>query len=91
MAAERQPVPLPQLVVAGDQPLIGVIERRGDEEVTRYFAEADADVADAGASDDAAAAALAVIGAWSDLEWDDMADALDRIRHESQPTPPVEL
>ncbi len=91
MAAERQPAPHPQLVVADDQPLIGVIERRGDEEITRYFAGADADVEDASASDDAVEAALAVIGAWSHLNWDEIANALDLIRHESQPTPPIEL
>lgn len=34
--------------------------------------------------------ALAVIGAWSDLDWDEMSEALDRIRHESEPTPPIE-
>ena len=35
-------------------------------------------------------AALGVIGAWSDLDWDEMVEALDRIRHESTPTPPID-
>jgi hypothetical protein len=35
--------------------------------------------------------ALSLAGAWSHLDWDDMVDALDRIRHESKPTPPIEL
>lgn len=33
--------------------------------------------------------ALALAGAWSDLK-DDEFEALDRIRHESKPTPPVD-
>ena len=34
--------------------------------------------------------ALSAIGSWRKLEDDDEFDALDRIRHESQPTPPIE-
>jgi hypothetical protein len=30
-------------------------------------------------------------GAWSHLGWDDMVATLDRIRHESKPTPPIKL
>jgi hypothetical protein len=30
-------------------------------------------------------------GAWSDLAWDDEAEAFDRMRHATQPTPPIEL
>jgi hypothetical protein len=29
-------------------------------------------------------------GAWSDLDWEEAIDALGRIRHESEPTPPIE-
>ena len=35
--------------------------------------------------------ALAAIGSWSDLDWEEMAYALDRIRHDSTPTPPFDL
>ncbi len=35
--------------------------------------------------------ALSLASAWSDLDWDEAVEALDRIRHESQPTPPVDL
>lgn len=35
--------------------------------------------------------ALAVIGAWRDMQDDDEFAALDRIRHESVPTPSIEL
>ena len=34
--------------------------------------------------------ALDLIGAWSDLPWEPMEETLDRIRHESQPTPPID-
>lgn len=34
--------------------------------------------------------ALSVIGAWSDMQDDDEFAALDRIRHESVPTPPMD-
>lgn len=30
-------------------------------------------------------------GAWRDLEWDNEAEAFDRMRHATQPTPPIEL
>ncbi len=30
-------------------------------------------------------------GAWRDLAWDDEAEAFDRMRHATQPTPPIEL
>jgi hypothetical protein len=30
-------------------------------------------------------------GAWSDLAWDDEAEAFDRMRHATQPTPSIEL
>jgi len=34
---------------------------------------------------------LALAGSWKDLDFDNMLDELDRIRHESKPTPPLEL
>jgi hypothetical protein len=30
-------------------------------------------------------------GAWRDLAWDDESEAFDRMRHATQPTPPIEL
>ena len=35
--------------------------------------------------------ALRLAGAWSHLDWEEMVEALDRMRHESKPTPPIEL
>jgi hypothetical protein len=34
---------------------------------------------------------LALAGSWSDLDWNEMLASLDRIRHSSKPTPPLEL
>lgn len=34
--------------------------------------------------------ALDLLGSWSDIPWDEMEQALDRIRHESEPTPPID-
>jgi hypothetical protein len=70
-------------------PLIGIIFKENGHEVVRYFTEEKA--ADAAVSDRATQDALAVIGAWSDLDWDETVAALDRIRHESKPTPPIKL
>ena len=75
------------LAVRSDQPLIGVILREGGEDVTCYFA--DEKDADAAVADSALKKALSAIGAWSDLDWDDMERELHRIRHESKPTLPI--
>jgi hypothetical protein len=77
------------LLARCDQPLLGVIFQENGEEVVRYFADEAA--ADAALPPSAIQEALSVIGAWSDFDWDDMEAALDRIRHESTPTPPMGL
>ena len=71
------------------QPLIGVMTEEQGIEVVRYFTkEADADRV---LVEDTTQAALALAGAWSDLAWDELEQALDRIRHESPPTPPLSV
>jgi hypothetical protein len=70
-------------------PLIGLIFEENGQEVVHYFTEEKA--ADAVVSHSATQKALAVIGAWSDLDWNETVAALDRIRHESEPTPPIKL
>jgi len=72
-----------------DQPLIGVMVNENGRNLIRYFTEETA--ADEALSSEVTQAALNVIGAWSDLDWDAMEVDLDRIRHESTPTPPIEL
>ncbi len=77
------------LVVEQDQALIGVPLKENGQEVTRYFV--DEGDADAATSESVTRDALGVIGAWSDLDWDEMVETLDRIRHESRPTPPIDI
>ena len=88
--AERQPDGTASSMTAReDQPLIGVVVRRNGEEVVRYFA--DEDEADkALAREDSLQAALSVVGAWRDLDWDETIANLERIRHQSTPTPPID-
>jgi hypothetical protein len=75
------------LTVRPDRPLIGVATVEDGEEVVRYFAdENDAEAALA----QRASGARAFAGVWADLDWSETAADLDRIRHESKPTPPIE-
>jgi hypothetical protein len=72
-----------------NQPLIGVILQESGQEVVRYFAE-EAD-ADAAISSSAIQGVLNLAGVWSDLSWEEVEKDLYRIRHESNPTPPLSL
>lgn len=87
--AELQPCQDTSIAVRRGQPLIGIPFQENGREVVRYFADEDA--ADAATADQDIQAALGAIGAWSDLDWDQMERDLDRIRHESRPTPPIDL
>ena len=86
--ATRRAVRRQELVVPIDQPLYAVPDEVDGQEVVRYFAseeEADDALTPSSVED-----ALSLAGAWSDLDWDEMVEALDRIRHESRPTPPID-
>jgi hypothetical protein len=72
-----------------NQPLIGIPFEENGQEVVRYFSEETQ--AEKAVSEDATKSALELAGAWSDLDWDEMVKELDRIRHQSKPTPPIEL
>lgn len=83
------PATQPIITTTQHQPLIGIPFQENGKEVIRYFSEeAQADKA---VSDDATQKALALAGAWRDLDFDEMLEALDHIRHDSKPTPPIEL
>lgn len=76
------------LLTRSDQPLIGVLVEEEGEELVRYFSEEpEADIVAA----DATRAALNLAGAWSDLDWDEIEEELNRIRHETPPSPPLDL
>jgi hypothetical protein len=87
--AERKRQPVPGLLVQDNQPLIGIPCEENGQGGVRYFTDEKA--ADAAVSDSITQAALSVIGAWRDMDWEEMVEALDRMRHESKPTPPIEL
>lgn len=74
--------------VDGRRPLIGVFIADDSDDV-QYAVEGPSFESPAPSS--GARAALTVIGAWSDMNWDELADSLEGIRHANQPTPPVEL
>lgn len=85
MAAERSQ---PSIKASSNQPLVGLFV--GDDgDAVRYFVD-DAQVPSPSPSP-GAQEALSVIGAWSDMNWDELAYSLDRIRHDSPPTPPIDL
>src|SRR5688500_16624926 len=56
------------------QPLIAIPWQDGNEEVTRYFVDEEA-AREFGASQ-SGAGALAVLGAWSDLDWDEFVEEI---------------
>jgi hypothetical protein len=72
-----------------DQPLIGIPDQSNGRELVHYFTdEADLEAALPPAS---VQRALDLLGAWQDIDSADALDELDRIRHESPPTPPIDL
>lgn len=78
------------LLVPWGTPLIGIpVEVNGQWMVRSFVGDPRED--DPVEDERSLEAALSVIGAWSDLDWESYADDLDRIRHESRPTPPIEL
>ena len=90
-----EPARIPQeLTTRRSQPLIGVPAGEGADEEVRYFtSEEEAD--EALAKDKASIQrALSLAGAWKHIDDEggpDMLDELDRMRHETKPTPPFEL
>jgi hypothetical protein len=73
--------------VPRNQPLIAVPVEENGQEMVRYFTDEEEAERDASG----VAEALSLAGAWRDLDEEEMHHALDRISHESQPTPPIKL
>jgi len=79
------------LVARPGEPLIVIpIEVDGEEVEWVFTSEEEADAALAGRAERDVQEALGLAGAWSDLDFDDMMDELDRIRHANPPSPPLE-
>ena len=83
------PATQPLITTTQHQPLIGIPFEENGKEVTRYFSEKTQ--AGHAVSHDAPRKALALAGAWSDIPWEEMINALDHIRHDNKPTTPIEL
>jgi hypothetical protein len=84
---QRQPNHTASLRARRDQSLIAIPLVEDGEEVTYYFVdEQTADEFMAQRRMDARSLA----GVWSDLDWEETVEALDRIRHDSTPTPPID-
>ncbi len=75
------------LSTTSSQPLIGVLD--ADLHQVHYFTTEEE--ADAALAVDAVTDALSLAGVWRDLEWEAVVGDLDRLRHESNPTPPISL
>lgn len=71
------------VVAESEQPLTGVGE---GEEVVACFTRGDSD---ATAQPQSVQETLRLIGAWSDRDWKAAVEELDRIRHGTQPAPPI--
>lgn len=84
----EQPVHYPSFTARSDGPLVGVIAQEDGQEVVRYFTEDEQPPAERKRS---IQRALSLAGAWGDVDWDETAQALDLLRHESKPTPPIDL
>ena len=76
------------LVVRRGHPVISIPDTEDGEPITRLFA--DEHEARDWAKADTTKRALRAIGSWSHLDADEVLDSLDRIRHESKPTPPID-
>jgi hypothetical protein len=76
------------LRVDQDQPLIAIPMEDQGREVVCYFADDEA--ADEATTSGSIQETLALGGAWNDLDWEEMEAALQRMRHEVLPTPPLD-
>lgn len=81
--------PTSSLSVSDDRPLVGVPSRQNGREVVRYFTEDTA--SSTPLPEDVLRRARAAYGSWQGLDWQETLAALDRIREENEPTPPVDL
>jgi hypothetical protein len=71
-----------------DESLISMpVENNGQEGVRRF---GDEDQANAPQGQTAMQEAIKLAGVWGDLDADDMLSSLDRLRHESKSTPPID-
>ena len=84
---DLQPHAVARLTARADQGLIAVISERDGHDVVEYFADDSGDES----VQEASRHEFSMAGVWRDIDSDDFLDGLDRLRHESKPTPPITL
>ncbi len=80
-----------QLVVERGEAVVAVPFIENGREMVRYSVVTPPEPASTDEIPESVRVALSLAGAWSDIDWDEAVDALHRIRHESVPTPPIEV
>jgi hypothetical protein len=87
------PNQIPSFDVGSAEPLIGIPVEANGQQMVRYFT--DEASADRALVECRPRTARRLAGAWKrvdpDLDWEELANEFDRIRHESKPTPPIEF
>jgi len=76
------------IIARSNEPLVAIFIEEDGQAMVRYFIDDQLSTSPHPSAD--VQAALAAIGSCSDLNWDSWAGELDRIRHESPPTPPLD-
>jgi hypothetical protein len=76
-----------EIVVPEGQELIAIPDEIDGQPVVRYFRSDEE--ADAAFGEESIDEALAQIGSWGHLDWEETIEVLERIRQESKPTPPI--
>jgi hypothetical protein len=90
-AQASSPPPTGELIVERGQRVVAIPRTEDGREVVRYVIETESPTLAAdNQRPESVRVALSLAGAWHDLDWDETVEALDRIRHESQPTPPID-
>jgi len=80
----------PIFTIRGKEPLIAILVEEHGETVTYYFnsyKEADTFTK----KRNSIQKAIETAGAWKDIDFNEMLDELDQIRHQSKPTPLFEI
>lgn len=78
-----------ELIVRKGEALVGVPDAENGEPITRVYVR---NLRSPGRPNaETLALALSAICAWKELDWEFTLAELDRIRHESEPTPPLDL
>lgn len=76
-----------EAILEQNEPLIAIPEERAGRVVTRYFFSEEE--ADRTLKTEEHQSGVTLAGSWADLDWEEAVEELDRIRHGSEPTPPI--